>query len=130
MARMTDVEIAGLVDKGRKLKESIDDLEIQLDKIKAVLRGQAKTIKTDHFLGKKHFCRVSPQTATICSAKDYFNLMDEQGRRDEFFDSTKVLIGEAKKLIGDTVFESISLTESEAYKKVSFLKAIPKKYKQ
>ena len=100
MARMTDVEMAKLVDKGRKLKEQIEALEIELDQMKSVIRGQAKLQKSDHFLGNVHFARVSPQTITEVSSKDYFKLMESMGRLDEFFDTTRVLVGDAKKAIG------------------------------
>lgn len=126
--RLSNEKLKKLVDRGRELKETIDELEVELDGIKKDLRTEGKARKVGYFLGVKHFARVSPQTATICDPEQLEETFIELERHDEFYDCIKVLVGEAKSKLGETVFESISETKSEAYKKVSFLKAIPKKY--
>ena len=125
---ITSEELRQLADKGRLVKEKIDSLEVELEKIKEVFRKEAKRRKADHFLGDKHFVRVSPQTSTECEAKELEETLDELGRHAEFYDCIRVLVGEAKSRLGETVFNSISTTKSEPFKKVSFLAKIPKKY--
>jgi hypothetical protein len=103
-------------------------MEVELEKIKQVFRNEAKIRKVDHFLGDKHFVRVSPQTSTECSAQELEGILHDLGRQNEFYDCIRVLVGEAKSRLGETVFNSISETKSEPFKKVSFLAKIPKKY--
>jgi hypothetical protein len=125
---MTNAELRKLVDKGRAIKEKQDALDVEFNKIKEIFRVEAKARKVDHFLGDKNFVRVSPQTSTDCSAQELEEVLVDLDRRDEFYDCVKVLVGEAKSRLGETVFNSISVTKSEPYKKVSFLAKIPKKY--
>lgn len=121
-------EIAKLVDEGRSIKDKVDALNARQDEIKEILRKEAKSRKADHFLGNKHFTRISPDTTTSCESLEFYNLMCDLGRESEAWEALKVLISAAKSLVGDTVFEGISSVESIPYKKVSFLASIPKKY--
>lgn len=125
---MTKSELQKLVDRGRVIRERQDGLDVELEKIKKTLRTEAKARKVSYFLGVKHFARVSPQTATVCDPQELEQALVDLERQDEFYECVKVLVTEAKAKLGETVFNSISETKSEAYKKVSFLKAIPKKY--
>jgi len=125
---MTNAELRKLVDKGRAIKEKQDALDVEFNKIKEIFRVEAKARKVDHFLGDKNFVRVSPQTSTDCNAQELEEVLVDLDRQDEFYDCVKVLVGEAKSRLGETVFNSISVTKSEPYKKVSFLAKIPKKY--
>jgi hypothetical protein len=124
----TNAELRKLADKGRGIKEKQDALDVELEKIKKIFREEAKARKVDHFLGDKNFVRVSPQTSTECDPQDLEQTLDDLDRHVEFYDCIRVLVTEAKAKLGETVFDSISHTKSEAYKKVSFLKSIPKKY--
>ena len=124
----TDEELRKLADRGRVIKDKQEVLDVELEKIKVVFREEAKSRKVGHFLGDKHFVRVSPQSGTDCEPEGLHDALVEVGRGDEFYECVKVLITNAKAKLGETVFNSISTTRSEAYKKVSFLKAIPKKY--
>ena len=124
----TDEELKKLADRGRVIKDKQEVLDVELDKIKVDFREEAKSRKVGHFVGYKHFVRVSPQSATECDAEELRSTLVEVGRGHEFYECVKVLITNAKAKLGETVFNSISTTKSEAYKKVSFLKAIPKKY--
>ena len=123
---MRKEEIATLVDKGRKLKEKIDSLELDLEKVKKTLREQAKTKKVDFFLGEKHFARVSPQTFNEVDPEDLYETMKKAGMEKEYFDCVKILIGKAKAAIGETTLDTITTSDVVPYKKVSFLKNIPK----
>ena len=125
---MRDAEVRKLVDRGRAIKEEKDTLDVEFEKIKKVLREEAKARKVGYLLGNDRFCRVSPQTSTECPPQELEQTLDDLGRHDEFYDCIKVLVGESKAKLGETLFESISTTKSEAYKKVSFLAKIPKKY--
>lgn len=125
---MEDTELKKLVDKGRALKDKQDSIEAELGKIKKTLREEAKSRKVGFFLGDKHFARVSPKSSTECDPKKLQRTLVELGRPDEFFECVKVLVTDAKGKLGESVFASISTTESESYKTVSFLKSIPKKY--
>jgi hypothetical protein len=125
---MTNEEIKKLVDQGRKYKEDMDSIEVKLDKIKATLKAEAKSRKADHFLGVKNFCRVGPLTTTVCNPEQALALFEETQRRDEFFECCKMLVGEVKSKLGETLLASISTTDSIPYKKVSFLAKPPKKY--
>jgi hypothetical protein len=125
---MRDEEIRKLVDKGRKLKEKLDNMESELEKIKKTLRNEAKLKKADHFLGESHFARVGPHTVNQCDPHELEAMFTDLDRHAEFYDCIKVQIGEAKTRLGETVLGSIMTSESTPYKKVSFLKAIPKKY--
>jgi hypothetical protein len=51
-------------------------------------------------------------------------MQNEQG----FFQAVKVLVGVAKKDLGETMFNTISKTETFPYRTVSFKENIPKKY--
>jgi hypothetical protein len=123
-------ELSKLVDKGRNIKEKIDALELELVGVKKTLSKEAKTRKVGYFLGKKHFARVSPHSITECDPEKLEETLAGMDMADEFYECIKVKVTETKKLMGETVFASISETKSEAYKKVSFLKAIPKKYQE
>lgn len=125
---MTDDELKKLADRGRVLKDKQDQIDVELNKIKEVFREEAKARKVGHFLGYKHFVRVSPQTSTDCDPGELFTTFKELDRPDEFWECIKVLVTDAKAKLGETLFNSISTTKSEAYKKVSFVKSIPKKY--
>lgn len=124
----TDAELRKLVDRGRVLKDKQDAIEVELDKIKAVFREEAKARKVGYFLGSKHFVRVSPKSATEVDSEVLYDTLSELDRQDEFWECIKVLVGEAQSKLGETLFNSISSTKSESYKVVSFLKSIPKKY--
>lgn len=124
----TEEELKKLADRGRAIKDKQDVLDVELDKIKVIFREEAKSRKVGYFVGYKHFVRVSPQSGTTCESKELHNTLVEVGRGGEFYECVKVLITDAKAKLGETLFNSISTTKSEAYKKVSFLKAIPKKY--
>jgi hypothetical protein len=125
---MTNAELRKLVDKGRKLKEQADSIDTELKKVKEVFRKEAKSRKIDHFLGDLNFCKVSPQTVTNCDPEQFHETMMELDRLDEYYDCIKVKITEAKAALGETVFNSISSSESIPYQKVSFLAKAPKKY--
>lgn len=125
---MNQEEIAKLVDEGRSIKDKVDALNARQDEIKDILRKEAKSRKTDHFLGNKHFTRISPDTTTDCDPVEFYNLMCDLDREAEAWGALKVLISNAKALVGETVFADISHVESIPYKKVSFLANIPKKY--
>ena len=125
---MTNAELRKLVDKGRKLKEQADEIELESKKVKAILKKEAKSRKVDYFLGDKNFCRVSPQTYTDCDPEQFHETMMELDRLEEYYDCIKVKVTEARNALGVTVFDSISTTKSEAYQKVSFLAKPPKKY--
>jgi hypothetical protein len=123
-----DVKIKKAVDRGREIKEEIDALEAEQDKIKEFLRSEAKARKIGYFLGFERFARVSPHTETSCDPREVENIFTDLDRHEEFYDCIKVQVGEAKKRLGDTVFESVSQRKSIPYKTVSFLANIPKKY--
>lgn len=125
---MTNEELRKLVDKGRQLKEQADTIELELKKVKTVIQKEAKTRKVGYFLGDNHFCRVSPQTFTDCDPEQFHETMMELDRLEEYYDCIKVKVTEARDALGVTVFDSISTTKSEPYKKVSFLLKAPKKY--
>ena len=125
---MKVIELKQLVDKGRGIKDKMDSLEAELNKIKKTLREEAKSKKVGFFVGEKHFCRVGPMSSTECEAGTLYDTFMELGRAAEFWECIKVLVTDAKAALGETVFNSISTTQSEPYKKVSFLAKIPKKY--
>ena len=125
---MRDAEVRKLVDRGRAIKEEKDTLDVEFEKIKKVLREEAKARKVGYLLGNDRFCRVSPQTSTECETGVLYDTFNEIGRAHEFWECVKVLVGESKAKLGETLFESISTTKSEAYRKVAFLAKIPKKY--
>jgi hypothetical protein len=126
---MTKAELRKLVDEGRSIKEKIDALTKRQSEIKKVLLIEAEKNKVDHFFGDKYFARISPMSTTVCEPSVYYTLMEDTGRLDEFFDSISVLVGKARKLIGETAFEEISDTSINPYAKVSFLKKIPADFK-
>ena len=125
---MTNAELRKLVDKGRKLKEQADAIEVESKKVKTILKKEAKTRKVDYFLGDNNFCRVSPQTSTECDPQELEGTLVDLERQDEFYGCIKVKVTEARAALGETLFNSISETKSEAYQKVSFLAKPPKKY--
>ena len=125
---MKDVEVRKLVDQGRVLKDKIEALELEQEGVKKRLREEAKSRKVGYFLGNKHFARISPQTFTTCDSEEAYDLFEELNRREEFFECVKMLVTDTKAKLGESVFESISTTKSEAYKKISFLLKPPKKY--
>jgi len=122
---MSDAE---LVDRGFQLKVKFDLLESQLDEAKAEARERAKKQKSDHFFGVKHFLTISAGSSTTCESKELYDTYKDLGREDAFFDAVKPLVGQAKKDLGETVFNSISTTETFPYRTVSFKENVPKKY--
>jgi hypothetical protein len=125
---MKDMEVKKLVDQGRVLKDKIDALELEHEGVKKKLREVAKSRKVGYLIGNKHFARISPQTTTTCNSEKAYDLFEDLDRREEFFECTKMLVTDTKAKLGESVFESISITKSESYKKVSFLLKTPKKY--
>jgi hypothetical protein len=125
---MNDNEVAKLVDKGRLLKEKMDAIEVELNKIKSTLKAEAKSRKVGHLLGVKRFCRVGPMTSTEVDVKEAFDFFEESNDRESFFSIVKVLVGKAKELMGESVLASMSESTTIPYSKVSFLANIPKKY--
>jgi len=125
---MEDAEVRKLVDRGRVIKEKMDTLDTEQSKIKEKLRAEAKERKVGHFLGDKHFTRISPQTSTECEPKEAYQAFDDLGMEEQFWECCKMLITDTKAKLGESLFGSISFTKSEAYKKVSFLAKAPKKY--
>ena len=125
---MTSKEIKDLVDKGRQLKELIDSKEVELDKIKKKLKAEAKTKKADHFLGNKHFARISPQTATIIDTEEAYQVFCDMDMESTFWECCKMLVTDTKAAIGETQLASVSETKSVPYQKISFLMKPPKKY--
>jgi hypothetical protein len=122
---MTDAE---LVDHGFKIKQKYDDLEVLLDEAKVEARERAKKQKIDHFFGSKHFLTVSPGSSTSCDPKELHACYVDMQNEDEFFKTVKVLVGKAKKDLGETMFNSFSKTETFPYRTVSFKENVPKKY--
>jgi hypothetical protein len=128
MADVKSMSDAELVDHGFKIKQKFDALELQLDEAKAEARERAKKQKLDHFFGSNHFLSVSPGSSTSCEPQElydaYVDMQNEQG----FFSAVKVLVGVAKKDLGETIFDTISKTETFPYRTVSFKENTPKKY--
>lgn len=119
-----------LVDKGYKLKKKYDDLEAELDAYKKELRSRAKKEKVDHFFGEKHFVNISPSTTTECDPYEVYKAYGDLGRGRDFYNAVKVLVGTAKKELGETLFGSIANIDTTPYKSVSFKANVPKKYKK
>ena len=119
---------AALVDYGFRLKEEFDIMELQLDEVKAEARERAKKQKIDHFFGNEHFLTVSPGSSTTCDPKDLHDAYVDMQNEKEFYATVKVLVGKAKKDLGETVFGSISEVETIPYRSVSFKANTPKKY--
>ena len=128
--KMNLEELSKLVDEAGKIKDTIDELEEKLKKIKSTFCKEAKARKRNHFLGKKRFVRVDPLTITSCPPKELEQTFAEMGRREEYYDCVKVKVTEAKAALGETIFGDISSSDSIPYKKVVILKTIPKKYKE
>jgi hypothetical protein len=128
MSDLSELTIAELVDKGYKLKEQMDALEVHLDACKVELRTRAKKNKKDFFIGNKHFATVSPKSSTECDPYDLYTAYGDLGREEDFFKAVKVLITNAKKDLGATVFGEISNVHTTPYNNVSFKENVPKKY--
>ncbi len=122
---MSDAE---LVDFGYQCKVKYDAAEEVLDAAKVEARERAKKQKQDHFFGIKHFLNVSPGSSTSCNAKELHGLYEDMDREEDFYEAVKVLTGKAKKDLGETLFDSISETNTFPYNTVSFKENVPKKY--
>ena len=121
---------AELVDHGYTLKVKFDTLETQLAAVKVEVRERAKKQKADHFFGKKNFVTVSPGSSTSCDPKELYESYKDLGRVNDFFDHVKVQVGPVKKDLGETLFDSISSTETFPYRTVAFKENVPKKYQK
>ena len=122
---MSDAE---LVDFGYQAKVKSDAAEEVLDAAKAEARERAKKQKVDHFFGEKHFVNVAPSSSTSCEPKELHETYYEMERGDDFYEVVKVLPGKAKTDLGETLFNSVSETNTYPYNTVSFKENVPKKY--
>ena len=119
---------ADLVDLGFQLKSKYDLMEVRLDAVKAEVKERAKRAKQDHLYGGSHFVNVSPGSSTSCDPKELYDAYDDLGNELGFFSAVKVLVGQAKKDLGETIFGTISKTNTFPYNTVSFKEKVPKKY--
>ena len=119
---------ADLVDLGFQIKSKYDLMEVQLDAVKAEVKERAKKAKQDHLFGGSHFVNVSPGSSTSCDPKELYDAYDDLGIKEGFFSAVKVLVGQAKKDLGETILGTISKVETFPYRNVSFKESVPKKY--
>lgn len=123
---MTMDEVRALVDKGYRIKSKYDKLEVELEAIKNTLKAEAKKRKKNALFGNEHFALVGPTSTTECDPYELYHLLD--GDEDQFFPLVKPLVGEVKKAVGETAFETISTTKTFPYNKIGFKEKVPKKY--
>jgi len=128
MEDIINQDTSALVDRGYVLKVKIDTAEEEQDLIKAELKQRAKKEKAGYFLGSKHFSQISPTSSTVVDTEALHKVMKKLGQAKEFWNLVTAKVKDARDMLGETVFDTISKSDSFPYSKISFKEKVPKKY--
>lgn len=117
------MKIAEKVDRAHFLSMEIKKMEEELDGLKKDLKAHAKKHNYPEIVGKSSKAVFGPTGWTSIEPKKLHETLKDMELSKKFYDLVKVKITDAKKLIGETVFDSISKSGSIAYNKVTFKKS-------
>jgi hypothetical protein len=114
--------IKEVVDRAYVLDQQIKKSTAELRKLKVKLKLHATRYDTHVIEGSKSKAVFQDSTATTCEPKDLYDYLKKTERVNQFFSLVKVVIGEARKAIGEISFDKISESEEIEYHKVSLKK--------
>lgn len=107
------------VDRAYELDQLIKQSEKELDPLKKALKAHAKKHKKSLIEGDKASAVIAGSGRVTCDPEELQEALNDRDLGDNFYELVSVKNDPAKKLLGETAFDSISERHFNAYGKIS-----------
>lgn len=120
MAENNKLSISALVDRGYELNVIMKDVEKELSAIKQKLKAEAEKQKVNMFSGKMHTAIFSEKTVQEVPPKAFYQLLKKENKATLFWETVKVSLEKARKIIPELDLEKISKIEVKPWATIIF----------
>ena len=120
--KMKVADLKQLIDEGKELDFNIKEQNRRMAEIKEKIKAHAMAVKRHQLDGNFGTCVFVDDTTEwlldVSVAHGW--AMSKKVKNEKFFGMLKVLVSEARKLMGDEEFESIATKKDKNFSRITF----------